>query len=113
MKPTTARMVIVAYRPRPGQAEALAGVVRRHGPVLRAEGLVTERPFTTCEAADGTLVEIFEWRSAESIAAAHHNPAVQALWAEFFAACEYLPVGLVAESAQLFSEFTPRDDLVG
>jgi hypothetical protein len=113
MKPTPARLVIVAYRPRPGQAEALADVVRRHGPVLRAEGLVTDRPFTTSQAADGTLVEVFEWRSAEAIAAAHGNPRVQALWAEFFAACEYVPIGSVPEAAQLFSEFTPRDDLVG
>lgn len=110
---TTGRLVIVAYKPRLGQAAALADVVRRHGPVLRAEGLVTARPFTTAEAADGTLIEVFEWASAEAIDAAHRNPRVQALWTEFGAACEYLPIGRVAESAQLFSEFAPRDDLVG
>ena len=107
------KLVIVAYKPRLGQAAALEDVVRRHGPVLRAEGLVTARPFTVGQAADGTLVEVFEWASAEAIDAAHRNPRVQALWAEFGAACEYLPIGQVAESAQLFSEFKPRHDLVG
>jgi hypothetical protein len=108
----SARVVIVAYRPRAGQAEALAEAVRRHGPLLRAEGLVTERPFTVMQAGDGTLVEVFEWASAAAIEAAHAHPRVQALWAEFFAACEYVPIASVAESSQLFSEFTPRDDLV-
>jgi hypothetical protein len=106
------RIVIVAYRPRAGQAEALATAVRRHGPVLRAEGLVSARPFTVMQAQDGTLVEVFEWASASAIEAAHANPRVQALWAEFFAACEYVPIGTVAESSQLFSEFAARDDLV-
>lgn len=43
----------------------------------------------------------------------HANPQVQALWADFFAACEYVPIGSVAEGSQLFSEFAPRDDLAG
>lgn len=107
------RLVIAAYHPKPGQAEALRAVVRKHGPVLRAEGLVTDRPFTAFAAADGTLLELFEWASAGAIDEAHTNPRVQALWAEFSAACEYRPLGSLAEAAQLFAEFTPCDDLVG
>jgi quinol monooxygenase YgiN len=105
------RVVIVAYRPRAGRAEALASAVRRHGPLLRAEGLVTARPFAVMQAEDGTLVEVFEWASPEAIEAAHANPRVQALWADFSAACEYVPIGSVAEASELFSEFSPRDDL--
>jgi quinol monooxygenase YgiN len=105
------RIVIAAYHPKPGRAEALRAVVRRHGPVLRAEGLVTSRPFTAFAAADGTLLELFEWASADAIDAAHSNPRVQALWAEFNEACEYKPLASLAEAAQLFAEFTPCDDL--
>lgn len=36
-----------------------------------------------------TIIEVFEWRSSEAIQAAHANPAVQALWAEFNEACDY------------------------
>jgi hypothetical protein len=57
------------------------------------------------QAADGTIVEVFEWRSPEAIEDAHRNPAVQALWAEFEAACDYIPVAAVPEAQQLFSEF--------
>lgn len=99
------RFVIVAYAPKPGKGEALMAAVRKHMGVLRAERLVTERPACVMRAGDGTVVEVFEWRSAEAIAQAHASPAVQALWAEFGAACEFRPLKDLAECQQLFAEF--------
>ncbi len=101
------RFVIVAYSPKPGMADALMAAVRKHLQVLRAEDLVTDRPAYVMRAADGTVVEVFEWRSAEAIAKAHTTAAVQALWAEFGAACDYRPLNSLAESQQLFAEFEP------
>ena len=101
------RFVIVSYVPKPGMADALMVAVRKHLQVLRAEDLVTDRPAYVMRAADGTLVEIFEWRSAEAIAKAHTNPAVHALWAEFGAACDYRPLSGLAECQQMFAEFEP------
>jgi hypothetical protein len=101
------RFVIVAYAPKPGMADQLIAAVRKHLQVLRAEGLVTDRPASVMRAADGTIVEVFEWRTAEAIAEAHSNPAVQALWAEFGAACDYRPLQSLAECQQLFAEFEP------
>jgi quinol monooxygenase YgiN len=101
------RFVIVAYLPKPGKADHLLAAVRKHLQVLRAEDLVTDRPASVMRAADGTVVEVFEWRSAEAIATAHTTPAVQALWAEFGAACDYRPLNGLAECQQLFAEFEP------
>ena len=56
-------------------------------------------------AADASIVEVFEWRSAEAIHQAHSNPAIQALWAEFGAACDYTPLTKLAETQQMFAEF--------
>ena len=77
------RFVIVAYAPKPGMTDALLAAVRKHLQVLRAENLVTDRPAYVMRAADGTVVEIFEWQSNEAIEKAHSTPVVQALWAEF------------------------------
>lgn len=99
------RAVIVAYRPKAGRDDALHAAVRKHLDVLRAEHLVTDRPATVLRAADGTVVEIFEWASAEAIARAHGSLAVQALWAEFAAAGDYVPLADLAEARQLFAEF--------
>jgi quinol monooxygenase YgiN len=101
------RIVIVGYRPKAGCREALRALVTRHVTRLRELGLASERPAIVMEAKDGTLVEVFEWRSSAAIDEAHGHPAVQALWAEFERVCEYVPVGTLTESMQLFSEFTP------
>ena len=99
------RFVIAAYRPKPGREERLLSAVRRHAGVLRAEGLISERPPYVMRAGDGTVVEVFEWLSTAAIERAHSNPAVQALWAEFGEACDYVPVAALAEAARVFSEF--------
>ena len=99
------RCVIVAYRPKPGKEDALLEAVRKHLSVLRAEQLASERPATVMRAADGTILEVFEWHSADAIRQAHANPAVHALWAEFGAACDYVPLAGLHEAQQLFAEF--------
>ena len=99
------RFVIVAYKPKPGQRDALAAAVEKHLRVLSAENLATDKTPYVMQAADGTVVEVFEWRSAEAISAAHKNPAVQALWGEFAAVCDYVPLASLAEAQQMFAEF--------
>src|SRR5262245_45713662 len=99
------RSVIVVYRPKPGMESALEAAVRKHVAVLAEQGLVTDRAPFVMRAASGAIVEVFEWRSAEAIASAHSNPAVQALWAEFGAACEYAPLVSLPEAQNLFAEF--------
>lgn len=101
------RFVIVAYRPRPGKSKQLDNLVARHLSILSAEKLVTGRSAFVMRSKDGTLIEVFEWLSAEAIEQAHTNPAVLALWSEFEAVCEYVPLSLVAEAQQIFAEFEP------
>jgi quinol monooxygenase YgiN len=103
------RVVIVAYRPKPGQQDALRALVREHVPRLRAVGLVTDRVPIAMEGKDGTVLEVFEWASAEAIQAAHTHPVVARLWEEFGKACDYLPLAQVAEASQMFADFTPLD----
>lgn len=100
-------MVIVAYRPKAGKAAALLRLARVHVDVLRGEGLATRRPAAAMRAADGTLLEVFEWRSAAAMAAAHSNPAVLRMWKKYAQVCDYVPVAHVAETASLFASFAP------
>ncbi|MBU1189061.1 MAG: antibiotic biosynthesis monooxygenase [Gammaproteobacteria bacterium] len=103
------RFVIVAYTPKPGKEQQLLAVVKKHLQVLRSEQLVTDHPASVMRAADGSIVEVFEWRSAQAIEQAHNNPAVQALWEEFGAACDYTPLCSLAETQQMFAEFESVD----
>jgi hypothetical protein len=97
--------VIVAYRPEPGCAARLDAVVATHLRILAEQNLITDREGATIRAADGTVVEVFEWRSQEAIEQAHGNAAVGALWDEFGAFCDYVPLATLAEAQQLFAEF--------
>jgi hypothetical protein len=101
------RFVIACFRPRPGQDAALLAVVLEHVPTLQRLGLATDRAPMAMRAADGTVVEVFEWVSPEAIDAAHSHPEVLALWQRFAAACEHVNLGSLAEAGQPFSEFAP------
>jgi hypothetical protein len=73
--------------------------------VLRTEALITEKAGYVMRAANGTIVEVFEWKSAEAILQAHTHAAVGALWTEFGEACDYTPLAQLPETQQLFAEF--------
>jgi hypothetical protein len=102
-------MVIVAYRPRAGQKAALLDLTRQHVPALRNLGLATDRPALAMRADDGTVIEVFEWKSAEAMAAAHAHPVVQQMWQQYAQACEYVKLATVKEFNDLFAAFEPID----
>jgi hypothetical protein len=103
------RIVIAAFKPKPDRHLQLREVVAKHWGILRAEGLVTDRRRMVMQAGDGTLIEVFEWCSAEAIEQAHLNVAVQALWAEFEAVCEHVPLVGLGEAQHPFAEFSTMD----
>jgi len=102
-------IVIAGYKPKPGKGGALKELMKTHLPRLKAENLVTGRESIMMEAADGTILEVFEWLSAEAIQSAHTNPAVLEMWGEYAEVCDYVPVGSLAEADNLFSGFKPLD----
>jgi hypothetical protein len=101
-----ATVVVVAYRPKPGREDDLLQLTREHVPLLRAEGLVTDRPFIACQAKDGTVVEIFEWVEG-GVQRAHSSPVVQKLWERYAEVCDYVPLNQLPEAADMFAAFTP------
>jgi len=100
-------IVIVGYQPKPGKEEALNALTRRHYSLLKDAGLVSDRIPIIMKAKNGTIVEVFEWKSAAAIEQAHTHPVVLKLWEEYAAVCEYVPVGGLEEMGDLFSAFTP------
>jgi hypothetical protein len=99
-------VVIVAYRPKPGKEAALLALTREHVPLLRADGLATDRPPTACLAQDGTVIELFEW-VAGGMERAHANPAVAKLWERYAEVCDYVPLASLRETSSLFAAFAP------
>lgn len=100
------QIVIVAYKPKPGKEEELLQLTREHVPLLREEELATDRSAIACQAADGTVVEVFEWEP-DGPERAHTNPRVQEMWQRYAAACDYVPLQSLPETAQIFAGFKP------
>lgn len=61
------------------------------------------------KAKDGTVVEVFEWVSAEAVQKAHEHPDVMAMWGRYEEACTYVPLTELEETRQLFASFEPFD----
>ena len=101
------RITIAIYRPKRGKEKELLKIVEEHLPVLQEQKLVTNRKPIVMKAQDQSIIEVFEWVSAEAIAAAHTNPVVGKLWERFGEACDFeIPVN-VKEFQNMFSEFEP------
>lgn len=101
-------LVIAAYRPKAGQADALLALVRNHVPALRALGYATDRPHIVMRGQEGVVIEVFEWRTGGS-GDAHTDPDVLDLWSRFAEVCNYAPLATLTEAEDLFATFTPVD----
>lgn len=99
--------VIAAYRPNKGKERELLKELKQHMPILRGEGLITDRPSSVMRAKDGTILEVFEWKSTEAVEQAHHNKAVKEMWGRFNAVCDYVTLADLEESKKLFPPFVP------
>lgn len=100
-------MVIACYRPKPGKDDDLLVLVKTHLPTLRAEGLVGDGPSLCGRAADGTLVEVFSWKSQAAIDGAHKNEQVLAMWDKLAEVCDYTVIADVEGAKDLFMSLTP------
>lgn len=101
-------IVFALYRPKPGRSGDLLAIVKAHVPALRKLGLVTARvPIVARSRKDGTIIEAFEWASAEAIERAHRDPVVQKHWARFAECAEYPTFGQLAEAGEVFAGFEP------
>jgi hypothetical protein len=86
-------VVLAIYRPKPGKDAELLGCIRDHMPILRSQHLITDRKPIVGRAGpphDGTIIEVFEWKSEQAIDEAHRNAEVMKLWDRFHACCEYI-----------------------
>ncbi len=99
-------VVIVGYKPITGKEKELDLLMKTHVPRLRAEGLVTDKASILMRANDGTVVEVFEWKSKEAIESAHTNPVVLKMWEEYAQICEYVPLNKLEETGEMFAEFS-------
>lgn len=98
--------VIAIYRPKPGQAEALLDLVRRHVPLLREAGLATAAEVVLLQSRkDGCLLELFEWTTEDAPTKAHGHPQVGPYWEAMAAVSDFETLASLEEAGQPFAHF--------
>ena len=101
------RIAIVGYKPFQGKEAELLELMKTHWQKLDEENLVSKRKSIIMQSSNGTVIEVFGWKSKEAIEKAHSNPVVNKMWEDYSKVCEYIPISDLEESSNLFSEFTP------
>ena len=99
-------IVVVGYKPKKGMEKELDALMRTHVNRLRDQNLVTARESVLMKSSNGTVIEVFEWKSKEAIESAHSNEEVQKMWQEYSEVCDYIPISELSETHQLFAEFS-------
>jgi quinol monooxygenase YgiN len=102
-------IVIAHYKPNDGSKDAFIELIREHQVALRDEGLITARDIIEMEAADGTLLELFEWKSEEASRSAHTNDQIQSIWARMGEIGSFPMAKDVAEYNSPFAHFMPKE----
>ena len=100
-------MVIACYRPKRGKDDELLALVKTHLPILREQGLVGDGPSLAGRAKDGTIVEVFCWKSEAAIASAHENAAVAKMWEAYGKLCDFTAISKVEGASDLFTPLEP------
>jgi hypothetical protein len=98
-------VVIAMYRPHEGKIAELETLVRKHFSTLKEYGLTTDKDSFIGRSADGSLLEIFEWISAEAAEQAHDHPAVAKVWEAMGEVCDFGKLSDLPESKNRFPHF--------
>ncbi len=85
-------LTIPTYKAKPGHESALEALVRRHVPMLREHGFLTDADNHLAQTADGTWIEVFEWKNEQLKDDAHQHPAVRELWGAMMEIAEFPPL---------------------
>ena len=104
MKP---EIVIALYRPHQGKDSELRKLIAQHLPVLRKLELVTDRAPIVMKSKDGTYLEIFEWRTAESADLAHQLPEIAKVWEAMGKIADFPKIEDLEEIHEHFPHFEP------
>ena len=98
-------LAFATYKPKAGQETALFELVKKHLPALRQLELATDRNNYIAKAADGTIIEVFEWTSPGAISAAHQHPAINDIWEKMTMIADFIPMASLAEGQHPFAGF--------
>jgi quinol monooxygenase YgiN len=98
-------IAIASYRPKKGMEKKFLRLLKNHIPTLRAEGLISDKDTYSMRAENGTIIEVFEWKSSNAKIQAHKNENVMNIWNQFFDLADLVGIGTLKETKEPFASF--------
>ena len=83
----------------------LLDILDQHIPLLRDVGYIIDRPASILESANGSILELFEWKDEEAKRLAHADDKVRQLWEAMEEICEFPTLSDLPESTAPFPNF--------
>ena len=100
-------VVICSYIPKSDGETKFLELLKKHGPALRAEGLITDRPISHFKSDEGAYLEIFEWKSEKASRSAHANEAIGPIWGAMAEVADFVPLASLEQAQTPFAHFEP------
>jgi hypothetical protein len=104
-------LALAAYRPRPGQDDALVRLLHDDVATLRRRGHVTSRPAPLIRTGGGELLVVLEWSSENAVGDAHEDPEVLEVWRRKDELAEYIGPRELAGTELPFARWAVVADL--
>jgi hypothetical protein len=99
------QIALILYSPRKDREQELVEMLQNNIPVMRKLGLITDREQILARTKDGSIIQLFEWKSEESQDQAMAHPVVQEMWLKVGNISEFQKPAAVAEFNEVFSMF--------
>lgn len=99
-----ALMGIVAYRAKAGKEKKLLSLLRKHAPLLRSLGGISDASFLM-KSNDGAIIEVFEWKSMAAKKKAMKAQELWTLWGEIEEVSTMVKLSSVPETKEVISNF--------
>jgi quinol monooxygenase YgiN len=100
-------LTIALYKPYVGKEQELNEILKTHVFTLRDENLITSLEPIRIISENGTVIEIFEWRSEEAKDQAHNSNQVMTIWNNLMEIAEMTSLSTLPEASTLFPNFKP------
>ena len=82
--PAAPVVMLACYQVDPGNRTEFLSLLKETELVYREEAVLTESPILRMESLEstGSIVEVIEWKSMETLGAVQENERIQAKWSE-------------------------------
>ncbi len=98
-------LACAVYKPYDREDQRLLKLVKKHGPLLKSQKLITDGTVYVATSENGCIVEIFEWASPTSKDLAHQTAVVLDHWDKMAEVCDFVALDELAEAKSTFANF--------